>query len=165
MNRSALLPRTAVGLLALLGSVAFPGCIFEVPITVTPTRKVDERLPGNWSGPKAGEKMNVRKLDDSGYIISFEGELFRAFHTDLDGVPYVSVQDLNHKERKYWYVDYRLSDDGQRLTLRAVNTDVIPAGTQAVADVQALLRQQADHRELFIEERFEFTKEKEQGSP
>ena len=161
MNHPIFFRKILPGFLAALASAVFAGCIFEVPITLTPTRKVDEKLLGNWVSVKGREKMNVRKLDESVYIISYDGELYRAFHSDVDGVPFISAQDLNRKERKYTYVSYRLADDGERLTLRLVNPDVISAETQSVADVQARLRQEADNQELFTDEPVEFAKEKE----
>jgi len=101
----------------------------------------------------------VRRLDDSTYVVYYDGDLFRAYHSDLAEMPLVSVQDLNSNDRKYAYVTWKLSDDGKRLTLRSVNNKVIPNETKDSAAAAALLTKNARNRELFGEE-IEFRKEK-----
>jgi len=71
--------------------------------------------------PQTAEKMKVRKLDDSVYIVYYDGDLFRAYHSDIGETPFASVQDLNSNDRKYAYVVWKLSDDGKHLSLRSVN--------------------------------------------
>ena len=146
------------GLVALLGVALLSGCIYEVPITLEPTRKADDRLIGNWLCAKEKETMSVRKLDDSIYLIAYGKDLFRAWHSDVDGVAFISVQDLNRKERKYGYFNYRLEDDGT-LTIRIVNPERVPEETQSVADIQGLLRQHADEADLYLDEVSHFTRE------
>jgi hypothetical protein len=158
MNRNNSLRRGFAGWVAVLGIVLFSGCIYEVPITLDPTRKAEDRLIGNWFCAKENETMSVRKLDDSIYLIAYGKDLFRGWHSDLDGVAFVSVQDLNRKERKYAYFTYRLEEDGG-LTIRVVNPERISQETKSVADVQALLRQHADEQDLFLDEVSRFTKE------
>ena len=102
--------------------------------------------------------MSVRKLDDSIYLVAYGKDLFRAWHSDLDGVAFISVHDLNRKDRKYSYFTWRLEDDGG-LTIKVVNPERVPTETQSVADVQALLRQHADEQDLFLDEVSHFTKE------
>jgi len=158
MNRNNLLRRAFAGWVAVLCIALYSGCIYEVPITLQPTRKTDDRLIGNWFCAKEKETMSVRKLDDSIYLIAYGKDLFRAWHSDLDGVAFMSVQDLNRKERKYTYFTYRLEDDGG-LTIRVVNPERVSEETKSVADVQALLRQHADEQDLFLDEVSRFTKE------
>ncbi len=98
----------------------------------------------------------MRKLDDSVY---YDGDLFRAYHSDIAETPFASVQDLNSNDRKYAYVIWKLSDDGKRLTLRNVNNKVIPKETRDSAAVAALLTKNLRNPELFGEE-IEFRKEK-----
>jgi len=100
----------------------------------------------------------VRRLDDSIYIVYFDGDLFRAYHSDVADTPFVSVQDLNTSDRKYAYVVWRLSDDGKRLSLRSVQSKVIPKGKNDSAEVTELLKENAKNPELFGEE-IEFNKE------
>ena len=106
---------------ACLCILAFSACEYEVPITPSPTQKVQERLLGDWTSTDGKEKMKVRKLDDSIYIVYYDGDLFRAYHSDIAETPFVSVQDLNSNDRKYAYVVWKLSDDGKHLSLRSVN--------------------------------------------
>jgi hypothetical protein len=84
-------------------------------------------------------KGKVRKLDDSVYIVYDDGDLFRAYHSDIAETPFASVQDLNSNDRKYAYVVWKLSDDGNHLSLRNVNRKVIPKESRDSATVAALL--------------------------
>ena len=103
--------------------------------------------------------MKVRKLDDSVYVVYYDGDLFRAYHSDIAETPFASVQDLNSNDRKYAYVAWKLSDDGKRLNLRNVNRKLIPKESRDSAAVAALLTKNAHNPELFGEE-IEFRKEK-----
>jgi len=100
----------------------------------------------------------VRRLDDSTYVVYYDGDLFRAYHSDVAETSFATVQDLNSNDRKYAYVVWKLSDDGKHLTLRSVNK-VIPKETKDSASVVALLTKNARNPELFGEE-IEFKKEK-----
>ena len=101
--------------------------------------------------------MKVRRLDDSFYVVYYDGDLFRAYHSDVAEIPFVSVQDLNSKDRKYTYVVWKLSDDGKHLSLRNVNDKVIPKETRDSATVVGLLDKKVRNPELFGEE-IEFRK-------
>jgi hypothetical protein len=145
----------AVGVcLLMLGA-----CQYEVPITPAPTRNVDQRLLGDWLSADGKENMKVRRLDDSVYIVYYDGDLFRAYHSDVAETPFASVQDINSNDRKYAYVVWKLSDDGQHLRLRNVSDKVIPKETRDSATVVALLTKNLRNPELFGEE-IEFNKEK-----
>ena len=65
---------------------------------------MQERLLGDWTSTDRKQKMKVRKLDDSVYIVYYDGDLFRAYHSDIAETPFASVQDLNSNDRKYAYV-------------------------------------------------------------
>lgn len=145
-----------VGCLCLL---AFSACEYEVPITQSPTRKVQEQLLGNWVSLDGKEDMRVRRWDESTYVVYYDGDLFRAYHSDLAEMPFISVQDLNSNDRKYSYVIWKLSDDGRDLTLRGVNQKIIPKETTDSATVAALLTKNARNPELFGKE-IEFRKAK-----
>jgi hypothetical protein len=103
--------------------------------------------------------MRVRRLDDSTYVVYYDGDLFRAYHSDVAETPFASVQDLNSNDRKYAYVTWKLSDDRKRLSLRNVNRKIIPKETKDSAAVAALLKKNLRNPELFGEE-IEFGKEK-----
>jgi hypothetical protein len=150
--------RLVFGVAVCLCILAFTACEYEVPITPSPTRKVQEQLLGNWISLDGKENMRVRRWDDSTYIVYYDGDLFRAYHSDVADTPFVSVQDLNSNDRKYAYVIWKLSDDGKRLSLRSVNK-LIPKETKDSAMVAALLTKNVRNPELFGEE-IEFRKEK-----
>ena len=120
---------------------------------------MQERLLGDWVSLDGKENMKVRRLDNSIYVVYYNGDLFRAYHSDVAETPFVSVQDLNSSDRKYAYVIWKLSDDGKNLSLRNVSDKVIPKETKDSAAVAALLKKNARNPELFGEE-IQFNKEK-----
>jgi hypothetical protein len=145
----------SVGLCCL----TFAACQYEVPITSAPTRKVQEQLLGNWRSSDGKEELKLRRLDDSVYVVYYEGDLFRAYHSDIAETSFATVQDLNSNDRKYAYMVWKLSDDGKHLSLRNVSDKVIPKETKDSATVVALLTKNIRNPELFGEE-IEFRKEK-----
>jgi hypothetical protein len=151
----------AFGMLVACCCLSFSACEgdYAVPITSGPTRKVDQRLLGNWVSKDGTDKMKVRRLDDSFYIVSYNGDLFRAFHSDLGKTPFVSLQDIESAGRKYSYFTYKLSDDGGRLDVQAVDTKVIPKELKDSGSVQKLLTKNSKNSGLFGDEG-QFTKEK-----
>ena len=148
-----------VGVAIALCSPALTGCQYDVPITSGPTRNVEERLLGDWMSTDGKEKLKLRRLDDSTYIVYYDGDLFRAYHSDVGDTPCASVQDLNSNARKYAYIIWKLSDDGKSLRLRNINDKVVPKETKDSATVVALLTKNASNPELFGEE-IEFRKER-----
>jgi hypothetical protein len=148
-----------VGVIVALCLVAFSGCDYEVPITSSPTRKIDDRLLGDWVSKDGKDRMKVRKLDDFIYVCSFNGDLLQAFHSDVGQTPFISAQYIESADRKYMYLTYTISADGERLVIRPVNTKIIPVETKDSATVQRLLQDNLQNPVLF-EEEGEFTKEK-----
>ena len=120
---------------------------------------MQEQLLGDWRSSDGKEELKLRRLDDSVYIVYYDGDLFRAYHSDVGEIPLASVQDLNSSDRKYAYVVWKLSDDGKNLRLRSVSDKVVPKETKDSASVAALLTKNARNPELFGEE-IEFKKEK-----
>jgi hypothetical protein len=120
---------------------------------------VQERLLGDWTSDDGKEKLKLRSLDDSIYIVYYDGDLFRAYHSDVAETPFATVQDLNSSDRKYAYVVWKLSDDGKNLRLRNVNDKVVSKDTRDSASIVTLLTKNARNPELFGEE-IEFQKEK-----
>ena len=151
--------RSGFGIAVSLCILAFSACEYEDPITSSPTRKVQEQLLGNWISQDGKEHMRVRQLDDNIYIVYYDGDLFRAYHSDVAETPFVSVQDLNANSRKYAYVFWKLSDDGKTLSLRNVTDKVVPTGIKDSATIVALLKQNARNPDLLGEE-IEFRREK-----
>ena len=153
------LARLRVGVALGVCSLAFSACQYDVPITSNPTRKVQEQLLGDWRSADGKEELKLRSLDDNLYIVYYDGDLFRAYHSDVAETPFVSVQDLNSSDRKYAYVIWKLSNDGKYLTLRSVSDKVISKETKDSGAVVALLTKNASNPELFGEG-IEFQKEK-----
>jgi hypothetical protein len=120
---------------------------------------VQERLLGDWTSADGKEKLKLRRLDDSIYIVYYDGDLFRAYHSDVADTPFASVQDINSNDRKYAFVVWKLSDDGKHLSLRNVSDKVIPKETKDSAAIIALLKKNARNPDLFGEE-IEFSREK-----
>ena len=150
--------RLGFGIAVSLCILAFTACEYEVPITSSPTRKVQERLLGNWISQDDKEHMRVRRLDDNIYIVYYDGDLFRAYHSDVANTPFVSVQDINSNDRKYAYVVWKLSDDSKDLRLRSVNRDVIPKEKKNSTAVAKFLEENANNPDLLGEE-IQFNKE------
>jgi len=148
-----------VGVAIGLCCLAFAACQYEVPITSAPTRKVQEQLLGNWRSSDGKEELKLRRLDDGVYIVYYDGDLFRAYHSDIAETSFATVQDLNSSDRKYAYMVWKLSDDGKHLSLRNVSDKVISKESKDSATVIALLTKNARNPELFGEE-IEFRKEK-----
>jgi hypothetical protein len=148
-----------VGVAVGICSLVFSACQYDVPITSAPTRKVQEQLLGNWKSNDGKEELKVRSLDDNVYIVYYDGDLFRAYHSDVAETPFASVQDLNSRDRKFAYVVWRVSDDGKNLRLRNVSDKIVPKETKDSAAVVALLTKNVSNPDLFGEE-IEFRKEK-----
>jgi hypothetical protein len=160
MSLLNLVYRPAVfGIVAFLCILAFGACQYDVPITQSPTRKVEQGLLGDWISADGKEHLDVRRLDESTYVLYYDGDLFRAYHSDVGNTPFVSVQDLNSNDRKYAYIVWKLSNDGKSLSLRSVNDKVISKDTKDSATMVALLTKNAGNPELLGEE-IEFKKQK-----
>lgn len=127
-------------LLGVLG-LFLAGCNYDVPLTAKPTRGIDERLLGVWLGGEDGkDTMTVRRLDDSTYVVAMDDDIYRAFHTDLAGTAFISVQNLNADNRLYLYLTAALAADGNQLTLRTVSPKVVPEETKGRAALQKLIK-------------------------
>ncbi|MEO8427423.1 MAG: hypothetical protein ABI651_09955 [Verrucomicrobiota bacterium] len=151
--------RFTLGIMAVACFFALSGCDYEVPLTAKPTRKVDEKLLGDWIPKDGKEKMKVRRFDDTIYIVSYDGNLYRAFHSDVAKTSFVSVQDIDSPDRKYAYLTWMLSDDGKRLGLRVVNNKIIPNENKDSETIQKLIEKNLQSPELLGEET-QFNKEK-----
>ena len=159
MSSSKLACLHRLGIAISVCTLVFTACQYDVPITSAPTRKVQERLLGDWTSADGKEKLKLRSLDESVYVVYFDGDLFRAYHSDVAETPFATVQDLNSSDRKYAFVIWKLSDDGKNLKLRSVNDKIVPKETKDSAAVVALLTKNASNPDLFGEE-IEFQKEK-----
>jgi hypothetical protein len=139
-----------------VGFLLLAACNFDFPLTAKATRPVDTRLIGNWSSAepdgKRVEHMNVRQLDDSTYIVAYEGDIYRAYHSDWAGLPLLSVQDLNPAPDKYLYMHWQLSADGTELRLKTMDPHSLPKTAQDQAAVAQYIKDHAGDPNLFGEE-------------
>jgi hypothetical protein len=154
MKTTQLCGKLVLVAIAIVCCLSFSGCDgdYAVPITSGPTRTVDQRFVGNWVSKDGSDKIKVRRLDGSIYIVSFNGDLYRAFHSDLGGTAFISAQEIDSADRKYTYLAYKLSDDGKRLFVRSVNTKLIPKETNSSLKIQRLLKINLQRAELFDDE-------------
>lgn len=160
MNMPALMAhRFTRAIVAVLCVVSISGCIYNVPITADPTRKVEERLLGDWVSKDGKNKLKVRRLDDSHYVLSVNGYLFRAYHSDIAGTAFASVQEIETRERRYAYVTWSLSEDAGHLRWRAISRKVIPQDIRDSVAVRALLEKSVDNAALYEDEQ-DYIKEK-----
>lgn len=138
--------------LIALAALLVAGCEFEAPITDKPTRPTIDKLVGTWKAVGDTDVMQVRQLDTATYVVSYNGDLYSAHHSDLGGVPYVSVLHLDPKNRKYSFLTWQLSDADDRLTLRVVSSEVIPKETRGSAALRAELARHAKNPKLLGKE-------------
>lgn len=129
-------------------------CDYDVPITAEPTRQVDARLFGIWTPLVLGHEkdtLTIRDIDRDHYVILYDGEAYLAHHSDVAGLPLMSVRSAG----KYLYFAWWLSDDGNRLTLRQVNTDVITPKEAEKGAVTKLIEMNRNNANL-LKEPFEY---------
>ena len=141
----------------------FFGCDYDFPLTTKPTHKIDSRLVGDWAPVEKedakDEIMHVRDFDGSHYVVSMDKDIYRVFHSDFANTAFLSVQDLNSDNRRYLYFIWSLSEDGTQLSLKGVDTKVIPDTTKTATEVQRLIKQQLKNPHLFRDE-IRFTRKK-----
>ena len=159
MSSSNVVWMRRLGVTVALFSLALGACQYDVPITSSPTRKVQEQLLGDWRSSDGKEEPKLRRLDDGIYIVYYDSDLFRAYHSDVAETSFATIQDLNSNDRKYAYVVWKLSDDGKHLSLRNVSDKVISKEIKDSGTVVSLLTKNTSNPELFGEE-IEFRKEK-----
>ena len=63
----------------------------------------------------------IRPYDQSTYVVNHNDALYRAWHSDVDGLPLITLQSIDSDERKYQYWTWRVSDDGSEMTLRSTS--------------------------------------------
>jgi hypothetical protein len=149
--------------LIAVGCLLLGACNYDFPLTDQPTRKIDARLVGDWVAQNKEdnkeELLQVRRLDDSTYVIAMDHDLFRAFHSDFAGTALLSVQNLQPgtDDRKYVYFAWQLSADGDHLSLKGVSNKVVPEDTQTRAAAQRLIKANLANPNLYGDE-LQFTR-------
>ena len=125
---------------AAIACALFSGCDYGVPLTSQPTRGIDPRLLGNWHEQgETPDVLKIRKLDDKTYIATVDGDVYRVYHSDFAGRPFVTVQDLNSPERNYCYYFWNLSRDETELTLLRVGSKILPENVTTVEEAQRVI--------------------------
>jgi hypothetical protein len=142
----------------LITAVAVACGQYRSPITEEPTRHIDGSLVGDWLSNDQKIRIKVRKLDGSNYVVTYNGIVFQAFHSDVSGVSFLSVQELETTDRSFTYLAYRTSEGGTKLHLRVVNKEIVPDDAQDSAAIRALLKQNLNNPLLFHTEAV-FTRE------
>jgi hypothetical protein len=151
----------------LLGAACLllSACNYDFPLTSQPTRPIEPGLLGNWvSYDQDAQKilpMSVRRLDDTTFVVSLDGDLYRAFHSDFAGLTLLSIQNLQpgSDAGKYSYYRYALQPDGDHLSLWGVNPKVIPEETKSQGEAQQLIKANLANPKLFVAE-MQFTRKK-----
>jgi hypothetical protein len=136
-------------------------CIYEAPLTETPTRKIDERLIGDWvSVEEKPSVVQIRKFDDSNFVLIDGETIYRAFHSDIEGINFLSLQNLETKgssARKFAFVDYRF-ETPDRIRARAVNRDVVPDTLRTTSELQKKVRDHLKDPHLFNKDEIVYTR-------
>jgi hypothetical protein len=153
---------------ALLLAAFASGCVYEAPLTVKPTRKIDERLLGDWVEDQAdGKDLKIRKLDDSHYVIFYE-EFYRAYHSDVGTGHFVSLQQIDEiaeADRKYTFASYELKDDGKTLVVRTMNDKTIPMTLKTSAALEKAVRANLKNPDLLNKDGGTFVRPKPKAPP
>jgi hypothetical protein len=140
-------------------------CNYDFPLTTQPTRPIEPGLLGDWVNFDQNDQklmhLNVRQLDDTTFVLSLDGDLYRAFHSDFAGVKLMSVQSLQpgSEARKYVYYRYVLAPDGDHLNLAGISTKVVPEETKSQGEAQRLIQANLANPQLFVDE-LQFTRKK-----
>lgn len=149
---------------AILLVFLFGSCIYEAPLTEMPTRKIDERLIGDWvSVEEKPSVIQIRKFDDSNFILIDGGTVYRVFHSDFEGINFLSLQNLEtngSSARKFAFIDYRF-EHPNRVRARAVNKEVVPESLRTSSELQKSLRDHLKDPQLFKKEEIVYTRKTE----
>lgn len=135
-------------------SVFLTSCKYKVSITSKPTSKIDNRLIDDWVSKDQKDNLKIRMLNESEYIVSLNGSLARAFHSDIDTTRFVNIQDIDNPKGPgtYTFVSYTISEDSKQLVVKIVDDKTIPYTTRSSEEVAALLKQHMNvyrHQPLF----------------
>lgn len=124
----------------LCAALLLGGCDYDVPLSPGPERAVERKLAGNWLSPHGW--MMVRRFDADHYVVVHNGSAYRAWHSHVEGVAYITLQSLDREPARYAYLTYQLSGDGRRIEVRFVRDDVVP---KTINETAAMRRAVAQH--------------------
>ena len=156
MNLVKPLIRKFTPLLLAVGCwLALCGCVYDVPITEKPTRTLDAQFLGNWTSQDGKTKMKVSQYDEYNYVVIYDGDLFRAWSSDVGGTPFFSVKNLDTTDAgsygKFYYSVWKVAADGT-LHARLVNDKIVPDATKDSASVRQLLKANLQNPDLLGDE-------------
>lgn len=142
--------RRLVLLLAVIAP-ALLSCEYTFPLS-EPTQHVDKRVIGDYtaSTPER-EWLKIRRLDDNHYVVVYDGTVFRAHHSEVGGMPLVSLENIDDAKGQWTYLTWQLSESGKILTVRNVDKKLVPYETANAAAAQKLLAANRDNPALFGE--------------
>lgn len=154
-NRFSQIRKFTPVLLAVGCWLALCGCVYDVPITEKPTTPVNAQFLGNWTSQDGKTKMKVSQYDEYNYVVSFNGDLFRAWSSEVAGTPFFSVKNLDSTDTssylKFYYSVWKLGADGA-LHARTVNDKIVPDATKDSASVRSLLKANLQNPDLLGED-------------
>ena len=156
MNKIIFQIRKCMPVLLAVGCwLALCGCVYDVPITEKATRKVDAQFLGNWTSQDGKVKMKVSQYDDNNYVVIYDGELYHAWSSDVEGSPFFSVKNLDTTDAgsygKFYYSVWKLAADGS-LHARGVNDKIVPDATKYSTSVRNLLEANLQNPDLLGDE-------------
>ena len=147
--------------LAILFALLLSSCIYDAPLTDSPTRKIDERLIGDWvSVEEKPSVVQVRKFDDTNFVLIDGGNVYRMFHSDFEGINFLSLQNLDtngSSARKFAFIDYRF-EQPDRVRARAINKNVVPDTLRTSSALQQSVRDHLKDAQLFNKEEIVYTR-------
>lgn len=150
--------------LAILFALLLSSCIYDAPLTDTPTRKIDERLIGDWvSVEEKPSVVQVRKFDDTNFVLIDGRNIYRMFHSDFEGINFLSLQNLDtngSSARKFAFIDYRF-EQPDRVRARAINKNVVPDTLRTSSALQQTVRDHLKDAQLFNKEEIVYTRKVE----
>jgi hypothetical protein len=133
----------------VLAVLLLTGCDYDVPLTEKPNRAIDEKLLGNWLSPDGW--MSIRAFDAQHYVVSYNGSVYRGWHSTVAGQALVTLHSLDAKSPKYTYVAYALTRDDRRLDVRIARDEVLSKEIKDPAAMRTALEQVAPNPALFTE--------------
>jgi len=115
---------------SFIGTILFLLCTIgcyesKVPLSTTPSSKIDLKLINYWGSIPKDEndtkyKLAIFKFNENEYLISWrenqgETEITRGFITKIDNLKILNIQNidtLDKKDRTYFFFKYMINDKG-----------------------------------------------------
>jgi hypothetical protein len=125
------------------------GCDYDVPLTEKPSGPIDQKLLGNWLSPEGW--MMVRSFDADHYVVSYNGAIYRGWHSTVAGRSFITLHSLDAQSPKFTYVSYSLGNDQRRLDVRVVRDEVLSKEIKDSAAMRKALEQVVPNPALLTE--------------